>query len=121
MHPTVYLTIFYTAVIALASPSEAGNKWMMDRARNELVMLNSEILESLNQVRQNGKVILKGSIVYRNGETILQIDKLQHFESEPEETRSDTRLFKEDEHYKIFLRTDTLQEIKMIDEAGPKP
>lgn len=82
-------------------------------------MLNSELLQQLSSIKKNGVITLNGTVVYRDGKTILKIHKLQDFSSASVENRDNHVLFKEGEDYTIFLREDTLVEIPIAQDTTP--
>ncbi len=80
-------------------------------------MLNSELLKHLSSIKKNGEIILRGSVIYRDGKTILKIQEMQDFNSASVGNPSNTGLPREGEDYEVFLREESLPEIPIDAEA----
>lgn len=82
-------------------------------------MLNSELLKQLSSIKENGVIILNGTVVYRDGKTILKIHDLQDFSSASVEHPDNNFLFTEGEDYTVFLREESLTEIPIAQDSIP--
>lgn len=107
----VTIPIFFMMVLCCPDISVGGNKWMMEKNRDELLLINSELLEKLGTTHKDGEVILKGSVVIRDGKTVLQIDQIQNFTSAPNINDKPIDLDEGSGQYKVFLREEPLPEV----------
>ncbi len=111
--------IIFLSVTALCIPENcySGNKWMMEKNKQELLLLNSELLKHLSSIKKNGEIILRGSVIYRDGKTILKIQEMQDFSSGSVDNPTNNGLPREGEDYEVFLREESLPEIPIDAEA----
>jgi len=114
----VFLTGCMIAAIVFGSmsPAAAGNKWMMEQNRDELLLLNAKLLEYLGNLEKDGEIVLKGSVVIRNGKTIIRIHQLQKYTSTPEKEDTLLEAAGMDVPYRVFLREMPLSEVRVIDD-----
>lgn len=113
-------TLFLTGllILALATGAHAGNKKMMEKNAEELIMLNTMLLEQLGTIQKDGKIILSGDVVHRDGKIILKLHQLRQIGPADEEDIFSSETFTTDQAYKIFLKEETLSEIPMpIDDS----
>jgi len=101
-------------VLCCPGISISGNKWMMEKNREELLLINSEILKQLGTTQKDGEVILKGKVVIRNGQTVLQIQQMQNFTSAPDVKNEPIKLDEGSGSYKVFLREEPLPEVPVV-------
>lgn len=114
----IFVICFSAGVFPLASI--AGNSWMMEKNRDELLMLNAKLLEQLGALNEDGEIILSGKVVIRNGQTLLQLDTLQKFSSRDKvEKLSSEDMQKPKQKYKVFIRETSLSEIPIIESTNP--
>ena len=116
------LFVFTSVVLMLiwVTPSVSGNKWMMEKNRDELLLLNAEVLEQLGHLQEDGEIVLKGSVVYQNGKIIVRIHQLEKFTLRSGKKEDNQGLFEDDEPFKVFLRDEPLPEIQLVEEEKDK-
>jgi len=95
------------------SRAEAGNSWMMERNKQELLMINERLLTQLQGFTKNGTVNVQGKVVIREGKVLLQLDRINQF-TRSEHSISDLEEHSVDGEYRIFLREGSLSEIPVI-------
>jgi len=93
---------------------------MMEKNGNELIMLNSMLLERLGAIHKDGKIILSGDVVHEDGKIIIKLYKLQQLHSSSEENILAPEVFDPNLPYRIFLREETLSEIPFPMEGPEK-
>lgn len=114
LHRNVIISIIFVMILCCPTISISGNKWMMEKNRDELLLINSELLKELGAIDKDGKVLLQGSVVFRDGKTVLQIDQLQNFSSAPDVKHEPIQLNEEGSSYKVFLREEPLSEVPIV-------
>lgn len=115
MRVLLITTIAVVFVFSNLSKAVSGNKWMMEKNRDELLMLNTELLERLGKLEKDGEIVLKGSVVFRNGKTIIRIRHLQKYTSAPEKADELLEGAGLGAPYKVFLREMPLPEVQVVD------
>ena len=113
----VIIPVIFMMILCCPSISISGNKWMMEKNREELLLINSEIFKKLRTTQKDGKVILKGSVVIRDGQTVLQIHQIQNFTSAPDVKNEPIKLNEERGSYEAFLREEPLSEIPILESS----
>ncbi len=86
---------------------------MMEKNGEELIMLNSMLLERLGTIQKDGKIILSGDVIHKDGKVIIKLYKLQQIDPSNEENIFAPEIFEKDLPYQIFLREETLSEIPL--------
>lgn len=86
---------------------------MMEKNADELIMLNSLLLQRLGTIQKDGKIILSGDVIHENGKVIIKLHEFQQIDSTSEKNIFSPETFDKDLPYKIFLREETLTEIPM--------
>ena len=79
----------------------------------ELIMLNSMLIERLGTIQKDGKIILSGDVTHEDGKVIIKLYKLQQIDPSNEENIFSPEIFEKDLPYQIFLREETLSEIPL--------
>lgn len=102
-------------IVCSSNVSFSGNKWMMEKNKDELLLLNSKLLERLGELKKDGEIVLKGNVVFRNGKTIIRIHHLQNFTSTPDKNVDLFEASGMSVPYKIFLREESLPEIPVVE------
>lgn len=113
MRSAVIFRLAFICVIFLALPASAlgGNKWMMEKGGNELIMLNTLLLQRLGAIQKDGKIILSGDVVHEDGKVKIKLYQLQQIDSAGGEQILAPEVFEKDLPYHIFLREEELSEI----------
>lgn len=88
---------------------------MMEKNANELIMLNESLLKRLGQTQKDGKIILSGDVVHRNGKVIIKLHQLRQINSDDAENGLPDELIDKDQPYQIFLREENLTEIPDVE------
>ena len=106
-----YLLLAGLIIHGLTTDSQAGNKWMMEKNANELVMLNSMLLSRIGTIQKDGKIILSGEVIHEDGKTIIKLYQLQQIPASNEGQLFAPETFDKNLPYQIFLREEALTEI----------
>ncbi len=110
-----YLVFAFLIVLGPSKQSLAGNRWMMKKNGNELIMFNSMLLKRLGTNLKDGEIILSGDVVHEDGNVIIKLYKLQQIHTSTGEEALAPEVFDKDLPYHIFLREETLSEIPTPD------
>lgn len=110
------LVLFF--LLCHVQSSSAGNKWMMEKNANELIMLNSDLLKRLGTNLKDGQITLSGDVVHEDGKVIIKLYKLQQVQSTTEAETLSSEIFDSDKPYHIFMREETLSEIPPPDQIN---
>lgn len=113
----VILPVILAMILCCPGISISGNKWMMEKNRDELLLINSELLKQLGTIHKDGEIILKGSVVIRDGQTVLQIHQMQNFTSAADIKNEPIKLEEGSGSYKVFLREEPLTEVPVLESA----
>ena len=112
--PLLLILILFST--SQATVSVAGNKWMMEKNANELIMLNTLVLQQLGSIEKDGKVILSGDVIHRDGKIIIKLNQMQQVHTSADE-KIEPEIFEDNLPYHIFLREDDLTEIPVPDQS----